>query len=82
MIYDVQPMVLYVCTEPFVWLKNPFDELQSNGILEISGKVSQEEEAFFDDAYVGILQNTYVARISTLFEVWLELVPNPLLIAE
>ena len=79
---DVELVVGCVKSEPLVGLHNPFGELQGDGVLQAPTEVYQEEQRLLDDPYVRLLEDAYAQYLSTFLQVWLEFVPDALLIGE
>ena len=82
LVKDVEFVVGCVKSEPLVGLHNPFGELQGDGVLQAPTEVYQEEQRLLDDPYVRLLEDAYAQYLSTFLQVWLEFVPDALLIGE
>jgi hypothetical protein len=60
LINDEQALRVTINSDSVVGLKHLLDQLDSDGVLEISAKISEEEQTFLHDSYIRLLQNTYV----------------------
>lgn len=55
---DVQVVGRRVDPQLLIWLKHSLHEFESDYILEIPRKMSQEEQTFLDRPYVGFSEDT------------------------
>lgn len=82
LINDVQADAVGVDSDPLVGLEDPLDEFKCDGVLEIPAKVRQKEKALPDDPDIRLPQDASVTQTLTLLQVWLQFVPDALLVVQ